>query len=78
MHVLGQCLGLLDDAQRGECAHEETSELLRAQVLHDRGHRALLALTQKWFHNDGESAVRVQITRHARTHSVGKYQSCMF
>ena len=22
--------------------------------------------------------VRVQITRHARTHSVGKYQSCMF
>ena len=22
--------------------------------------------------------VRVQITRHARSHSVGKYQSCMF
>ena len=61
--------GLLDDAQRGACAHEETSELLRAQVLHDRGHRALLALTQKWFHNDGESAVRVQIDEPTCAHS---------
>ena len=40
---------------------------------------AQLAISDaQWFHNDGESAVRVQMNRHARTHSVGKYQSCMF
>ena len=38
--------------------------------------RSLVVDFHDYLNWDGQ--VRVQIIRHARTHSVGKYQSCMF
>ena len=55
-------------AQTG-CEPHEPSEALRSQVLLDGGHRCLLALTQRWWHNDGESpeqALELQVSHATR------------